>query len=109
MPRLFFSHLLTQVYLHCEADAIILCGDLNTRIGYTQENKYCFDKSISSKYSMTSFHPNSYGIFRVQETTFVNAMVTSSIRHEWCSQILNDDAIFKISVTWEHLLNKLFV
>lgn len=39
----FFSHLLTQVYLHCETDAIFLCGDLNSRIGSIQENNDCFD------------------------------------------------------------------
>lgn len=39
----FFSHLLTQVYLHCETDALILCGDLNSRIGSIQENNDCFD------------------------------------------------------------------
>lgn len=39
----FFFHLLTQVYLHCETDALILYGDLNSRIGSIQENNDCFD------------------------------------------------------------------
>ena len=29
----FYSHLLSQVYLYTEADAIYICGDLNSRIG----------------------------------------------------------------------------
>lgn len=33
----FYSHLLTQIYLHYESDAIVVCGDLNARIGNTQD------------------------------------------------------------------------
>lgn len=29
----FYSHLLSQVYLYTEADAIYICGDLNSGIG----------------------------------------------------------------------------
>ncbi len=29
----FFTHLLTELYRHCEADNIVLCGDFNARIG----------------------------------------------------------------------------
>ena len=30
---LFFGHLLSRVYLHWDADLILICGDLNSRVG----------------------------------------------------------------------------
>ena len=32
-PTSFFAHLITQIYIHNEADCITICGDLNGRVG----------------------------------------------------------------------------
>ena len=40
----FYSHLLTQIYLHYDADAIILCGDFNSRIGNINDTNNCVDE-----------------------------------------------------------------
>lgn len=38
-----FAHLLTQIYQYSEADAIVICGDFNARIGKTNECNDCVD------------------------------------------------------------------
>ena len=32
-PSTFFSHLISQMYLNCESDFLVVCGDLNGRVG----------------------------------------------------------------------------
>ena len=40
----FFTHLLTQIYLHYDADAMFVCGDFNARIGSAPD----FDKDLDN-------------------------------------------------------------
>ena len=39
----FFSHILAQIYLHCDMDAIFLLGDFNSRIGHLNDFNFEFD------------------------------------------------------------------
>ena len=43
LNRLFFGHLLTQLYAHKNADVTLLCGDFNARIGRENDSTN-FDK-----------------------------------------------------------------
>ena len=33
----FYTHLLSEMYIHGESDAILICGDLNSRIGHMKD------------------------------------------------------------------------
>lgn len=55
----FFSHLLTQLYSHHDADAVIICGDFNARIGNTNDANDCID-NIPNRGSMDNIQ-NQHG------------------------------------------------
>lgn len=41
--NLLFAHLLTKIHHHNEADAIVICGNFNTRIGKANDCNDCVD------------------------------------------------------------------
>jgi len=49
-PTSFFSHLISQIYLNCEADFLVVCGDLNGRIGNSSDYVEGIDDIASRKH-----------------------------------------------------------
>ena len=48
----FYSHLLSELYLHNEADAMVFCGDYNGRIGKCDHVNLEVDKDVVKRISI---------------------------------------------------------
>jgi hypothetical protein len=53
----FFTHLSSKVYLYCNCDVLLICGDLNARVGKLKDTIIC-DSNISERKIIDSCHSN---------------------------------------------------
>ena len=56
----YFAHLSSKVYLHCNADIFMLCGDFNARVGNMKDTILC-DKGIPERKIIDVCHSNVHG------------------------------------------------
>lgn len=59
----FYSYLITQSYMHSEADAVFICGDLNARIKNMQDIMIDVD-NLPTRKPIDIDRGNSHGLFK---------------------------------------------